>query len=440
LKFTEFGLDQRLLNAIQHLGFETATEIQQRAIPAAMAGKDLIASSKTGSGKTLAYLLPAMHRLLHVRALSKRDARMLILTPTRELARQVAGQLRLLLGTTQFHSAVLLGGENFNDQIKMLRRNPQILVATPGRLVDHLSQRSLFLEGLELLILDEADRMLDLGFAAQLKQIHQAASHRRRQTLMFSATVDDDIVEQFAVELLREPVRIAVGFINEQHQDIEQQFFLCDHLDHKQALLIHLLTQPQLRQAIVFTATRADTERLATELTRQGMHAMALSADLNQSSRNQIMDAFSRARARILVTTDVASRGLDLANVSHVINFDMPKQAQEYVHRIGRTGRAGKQGHACSLIGPNDWHSFKRVEAFLGTAVEFSTVVGLEARFQGLKPKPSPFLNRKPATATNAPGGGKPGQARPKGRRDKGFIHGTDTGHGPLRRKKPGTQ
>jgi len=436
LKFTEFGLDKRLLTALDHLGFDAATEIQQRAIPAAMAGKDLIASSKTGSGKTLAYLLPAMQRLLRIRALSKRDARVLILTPTRELAKQVAGQLRLLLGATQFKSALLLGGENFNEQLKMLRRNPQVLVATPGRLADHLNQRNLYLEGLELLILDEADRMLDLGFAPQLKQIHQAASHRRRQTLMFSATVDDTTVEQFAIELLRAPERVAVGFINEQHQDIEQQFFLCDHLDHKQALLLHLLRRPQLRQAIVFTATRADTERLAAELGRHGLNAMALSGELSQSARNQIMDAFSRAQSQILVTTDVASRGLDLANVSHVINFDMPKHAEEYVHRIGRTGRAGKQGHACSLVGPKDWHSFKRVEAFLGSHAEFSAVEGLEARFQGLKPKPTPKWNRKPAATTKSRRSGKPDQAKPKGRRDKGFIQGADAGHGPLLRKK----
>lgn len=386
MQFSDFGLDPRLMSLVEHLGFESPTEIQYQAIPAATNGHDLIASSKTGSGKTLAFVLPALQRVIKNRALSKRDPRVLILTPTRELAKQVFTQLRLFTGS-QFKAVLILGGENFNDQVKTLEKDPHFIVATPGRLADHLTQGHFYLNGLELLILDEADRMLDLGFAKELKQINKAADHRKRQTLMFSATLEHAQVNEFAQDLLNKPKRIAIGSAYTEHKDITKTFYLCDDLAHKEALLSHFLKHETYQQMIVFTATRSDTERLATLLAEQGVSTAALSGELIQSQRNQIMDSFSKGQQKILITTDLASRGLDLVNVSHVVNFDMPKHAEEYVHRIGRTGRAGSKGDAISLVGPKDWVSFKNVEGFLQQTLSFSVVESLKAKFKGLKPK-----------------------------------------------------
>ncbi len=387
LQFNDFGLDKRLLSTIAHLGFTEPTEIQQQAIPVAMTGQDLIASSKTGSGKTLAFIIPAMQRLMKTRALSKRDPRVVILTPTRELAKQVFGQLRLFTSGTQFKSVLILGGENFNDQVKTLEKDPHFIVATPGRLADHLTQGHFYLHGLELLILDEADRMLDMGFADQLNQINNAADHRKRQTLLFSATLDHAQVNDFALKLLKKPRRISIGAAHTEHKDIVKQFYFADDLSHKERLLSHVLEQQLHQQLIIFTATRADTERLATLLASQGHSVVALSGELNQSQRNQIMEGFSKGQQKILVTTDLASRGLDLVNVSHVINFDLPKHSEEFVHRIGRTGRAGNKGIAISFVGPKDWNSFKNIEAFLQTQFNFDVMSGLKAKFKGLKPK-----------------------------------------------------
>jgi superfamily II DNA/RNA helicase len=435
LQFSDFSLDKRLLDSLKHMGITDPTEIQEQALPIALAGKDLMASSKTGSGKTLAFLLPAMQRIISSRALSKKDPRVLILLPTRELAQQVYGQLRLLVANTQYKAISILGGENFNDQAKGLSRDPHFIVATPGRIVDHLEQRHLFLNGLELLVLDEADRMLDLGFAPQLKAINEAADHKRRQTLMFSATLDHQSINDIAATLLKNPSHVAIGTSYAEHKDIEQKMLFADHLDHKQALLSHLLKQPEHKQTIVFTATRSDTDRLATLLAEQGFSTAALSGELKQNARNQIMDQFSRGQQQILITTDVASRGLDLVNVSLVVNFDMPKFAEEYVHRIGRTGRAGAKGIAVSLVGPKDWQSFLQVQSFLRKNFEFTAVDGLPAKFSGLSQQAGTKAAKdKPETkvAAKAKAKQKP-KAVPK--RDKTFITGIDVGDAPMRRK-----
>ena len=395
--FKEFGFDNRILKSIDHLGFNEATEIQSRAIPEAMVGRDLLASSKTGSGKTLAYLLPALHRVYKKKALSKRDPRVVVLVPTRELAKQVYGQLRLLLAASRFTSILIQGGENFNDQHKLLQKDPHFIVATPGRLVDHLKQRHVFLEGLELLILDEADRMLDLGFADAMRAINAAASHRQRQTLFFSATLDNTEVSEIAGELLREPSRVAVGQGFDEHSDIGQHILLCDHLDHKEALLKHLLVGQTIKQVIVFTATKNDTVRLSEIIASWGLTTQALNGNLSQSARNKTMESFAKGQFDVLVSTDVASRGLDIASVSHVFNFDLPKQAEEFVHRTGRTGRAGFKGDAYSLVGPKDWVNFKAIEIFLQKTFTTEVIEGLEPKFKGLAPpKPARTVSKKP--------------------------------------------
>ena len=393
LHFTDLGIDTRLETQLAHQGITQPTDIQAHAVPTALAGHDIFAQSKTGSGKTLAFLLPAVQRVMKQKALSKRDPRVLIVAPTRELATQVFTQLRLLIAGTNIKAVKILGGENFNDQIKALRNDPHFVVATPGRLADHITKRSLQLSGLELLIFDEADRILDLGFTEQLKMINEQANHRLRQTLLFSATLDHAQVDALSRNLLKKPKQITLSAANEQHSDIKQTLYLADHLDHKEALLEHFLKQDDVGQCIIFTATRADTSRLSEALNAKGFKSVALAGDLTQSKRLEIMDSFSRENFKILITTDVASRGLDLLSVTHVINFDLPKHAEEYVHRIGRTGRAGFKGNALSLVGPKDWASYLAIKSFLNDELVFASVEGLKAKFKGVKEK-------KPATAS----------------------------------------
>jgi len=434
--FQSMGLDYRLLKTINHLGFTHATSIQQQAVPIAMHGKDLIASSKTGSGKTLAYVLPALNRCLTQKALSRRDPRVLILAPTRELARQVYAQVRLFTSNTALKSTCIVGGDNFNDQVKALQRQPHIIVATAGRLADHLEHRSVFLNGLELLILDEADRMLDLGFEAALRRIHNCADHKKRQTCLFSATLDHASVNLLANELLSDPVRIKIGEAAEKHQDIEQSFFFADHYDHKIDLLAHHLKELPIKQVMIFTATRDHTEQLAQHLEQQGYRALPLSGKLSQAKRHQIMDDFSRNKYQVLVTTDVASRGLDIHTVSHVINFDLPKHEEEYIHRVGRTGRAGQKGAALSYIGPKDWDAFTRLKALLEQALEMSVVAGLEAQFSGFKPR-----KQKKAKAVSGSDKktkaaiGQSSKKKSKKPRNKDFYLAQDAGEAPVKRK-----
>lgn len=398
--FSDLALDPRLLRSIGHLGFVRPTEIQADAIPAVMQGKDLMVSSQTGSGKTLAYLLPMMQRMLRSKPLSAQDPRAVILAPTRELAQQIYAQLRLFVANTRLTTAYIVGGENFNDQERILKRQPHIIVATPGRLADHLEHKTFFLQGLEMLILDEADRMLDLGFMPQLNAIHKAATHRLRQTLMFSATLDHVDVQHLALSLLKDPYRVSLGAAIDPHKDIQQRCIYADHLTHKEALLKHLLQHESVKQLIIFTATREDTDRLATLVTAEGFAAIGLNGKLTQAQRSAVMQAFAQHKYQVLVTTDVASRGLDLLQVSHVVNFDLPKHPEEYVHRIGRTGRAGQQGTAYSLVSPKDWNSLQAIEGFLRRPLEFSQIDGLVAKFNG-QPVASPKTkgDKKPVTA-----------------------------------------
>jgi superfamily II DNA/RNA helicase len=434
LQFSDLPLHHILQKALELKGFNETTEIQSKAIPYGLLGKDLIASSKTGSGKTLAFLLPAIHRVLTKQPLSRRDPRVLILAPTRELAKQVFLQLKWLIAKQPLKAALVLGGENFNDQVKALKHYPQFVVGTAGRVADHLAGKSLYLNGLELLILDEADRMLDLGFAAQLRLINGAADHRKRQSMMYSATLDSAALHHLTQTLLKGPQRISVGSSGEEHKDIQQRFYLADNVTHKEAMLAKVIDEKVYRQIIVFTATRSDTERLATMLNEQGQFAIALSGDLTQSQRNNIMNEFGRGQQHILVTTDIASRGLDLLNVSLVVNFDLPKLADEYVHRVGRTGRAGNKGEAVSFVGPKDWLSFTAIKSFLQQTINFTEFEGLAAKFKGIKPPSEKFKGaKKPAhrkTKAKVKTDGSPtGPSRIKA------MQGKDMGDLPMKRK-----
>lgn len=383
------------------------TQIQQQAIPHALLNKDILAASKTGSGKTLAFVVPMVHRLLSQRALSKADPRAVILAPTRELAKQVYGVVRQVLAGTQLQANLIVGGENYNDQAKLLKKQPHILVGTAGRIADHLQDKHLFLNGLELLILDEADRMLELGFSEQLAAIHAQADHRKRQTMMFSATIEQAQVKEMTQQLLNAPQRIVVDDVEQPHKDIEQHFYFSDSVSQKDSQLVKLINIVEREQAIVFTATREDTQRLAQVVNAQNLDAIALSGELLQQQRSQILSDFSKGKYAVLVTTDLAARGLDIRNVALVINYDLPKFAEEYIHRIGRTGRAGNKGVALSLVGKNDWKSFETIKANYLPVVSFLSVDGIEARFKGIKPKPVHKVKSKPKKAFDSAQTGK---------------------------------
>lgn len=428
---TDLPVHHKIISKLETKNISTLTEIQERTMLPAIQGKDIIASSKTGSGKTFAFLVPAIHRLMSQKALSRQDPRALILAPTRELAKQVFLETKSLCSGLNLTCSLVVGGENYNDQVKALRRNPHIIVGTAGRVADHLLDKSVYLNGLELLIFDEADRMLDLGFAAQLKMINDYADHRKRQTMLFSATLDNIELKHMTTQLTKSAVRVSVGDATAEHGDIEQRCYFADNVDSKDNILRAELKKRDFNQAIVFTATREDTNRIADILNEEHLEAIALRGDLPQNQRAAIMSSFARGQQSILVTTDVASRGLDLSKVGLVVNFDLPKNADEYIHRIGRTGRAGQKGEAFSLIGPRDWKSFEGLKNHLQYALECTAHPDIPAEFKGFAPK------KKKATQSGKASGkkrvAKPVKAPVKKRVNT--MTGEDIGMVPVKRK-----
>ena len=431
---TDLPVHHKIISRLSEKGFSTLTEIQEKTILPAIQGKDIVASSKTGSGKTLAFLIPTLNRLMTTKPLSRQDPRVLILAPTRELAKQVFLEAKWLATKQGVQCQLIVGGENYNDQVKALKRCPHIIVGTAGRIADHLEDKSFFLNGLELLIFDEADRMMDLGFAPQLTMINGFADHRKRQTMLFSATLDNIELKHMSRKLLQSPVRVSVGSSTDEHGDIEQSLYFADNVSHKDDMLVSCLEQQSFNQAIVFTATREDTQRLTALLNAKHMDAIALSGDLPQNQRASIMTSFSRGQHSVLVTTDVASRGLDLNKVGLVVNFDLPKQSDEYIHRIGRTGRAGQQGTALSFVGPRDWKSFVAISRHVNYDLACAPHPSLPAEFKGFKSNSSKIKSKANAQSgskkkTNAPSGAKKHTKRVH------TMQGEDVGFVPVKRK-----
>ncbi|GEA06739.1 RNA helicase [Alteromonas sp. KUL42] len=431
LLVTDLPVHHKIIAKLENKNISTLTEIQERTMLPAIQGKDIIASSKTGSGKTFAFLVPAINRLMSQKALSRQDPRALILAPTRELAKQVFIEAKSMCAGLNLTCSLIVGGENYNDQVKALRRNPHIIVGTAGRVADHLLDKSVYLNGLELLIFDEADRMLDLGFAAQLKMINSYADHRKRQTMLFSATLDNIELNHMTSQLTNSAVRVAVGDSTAQHGDIEQQCFFADNVDNKDSILRFELAKREYNQAIVFTATREDTNRIADWLNEEGLEAIALRGDLPQNQRAAIMSSFARGQHSILVTTDLASRGLDLSKVGLVVNFDLPKNADEYIHRIGRTGRAGQKGEAFSLIGPRDWKSFEALKLHLQYALECGAHDEFSATFSGFAPKKKKAVRDNTSQNKSA----KKKMAKPAVKKRVNTMIGEEVGFVPIKRK-----
>jgi len=419
LSFENLKLDPKLLRAIAACHFKQPTDIQREAIPVALEGRDLMASAQTGTGKTAAFVLPALHKLLTPSAAKGRGPRVLVLTPTRELALQVTENIRQFGAECRLRTGSVVGGMSYGPQLNLLRQPLDILVATPGRLMDHMERGRIDFSRIEILVLDEADRMLDMGFVDAVKTI-AAATPASRQTLLFSATLEGTVLK-IAQQLLKNPARIALASNTDRHASITQQVHAADDISHKHSLLAHLVNNDGLYQAVIFTATKRGADKLAERLAAQGHGAAALHGDMSQRERKRVIDRMKSGEHRLLVATDVAARGLDIQGLSHVINFDLPRVAEDYIHRIGRTGRGGASGTAISLVGPDDHGNLRGIERLVGRRLERSVIAGLEPK----RSEPRHDRGqRKPQGRYNQgfkPHGGKPGQ-RGANRNERSFA------------------
>lgn len=381
MSFENLGLNPLILKAVADSGYTQPTPVQEQAIPAVLAGEDLMVSSNTGSGKTAAFMLPALHKLGEPSTIRSLGPRILVLSPTRELALQITKASETYGRFLKRVNVVsVLGGMPYHVQLKQLKQPIEIMVATPGRLLDHMQSGRMDFSRLEVLVLDEADRMLDMGFIDDIEMIVKATP-KTRQTLMFSATFDGP-VGKLAERLMRNPRKIEITSHTVKHENIEQRLHYADNLQHKGQLLDELLRDTTMNQAIVFTATKRDADRLAEDLTDQGFAASALHGDMKQGQRNRTLTNMRRGNIRILVATDVAARGIDVPTISHVINYDLPKQAEDYVHRIGRTGRAGRQGVAITLANVKEHFDVKRIERFTAQQIPVHVIAGFEPKTQ----------------------------------------------------------
>ena len=382
--FAEFSLHESLQQALQGLGFTTPTPVQEQSIPAALEGKDLLVSSQTGSGKTAAFLLPTLNALANQDTFVPFKERMkavtqptiLVISPTRELAQQVCQDaIAFVRHMKGVRIAAIMGGMPFGKQIQQLK-GAQVVVATPGRLLDLVNRRQIKLDKVDSLIVDEADRMLDLGFSEDLEAIGDLAANRK-QTLMFSATFAPRIIT-LAERMMNEPERIAIETGHSTNTDITQTLHWTDGFEHKKKLLTHWLNEEDVDQAVVFASTQEDTDMLAEELAEAGLSVVALHGAMPQTVRNRRLRSIREGRAKILVATDVAARGLDVPTISHVINFGLPMKNEDYVHRIGRTGRAGRTGKAITLATYRERGKIRALEDFLEARLNVSEIEGLE--------------------------------------------------------------
>jgi len=378
MSFSKLQLAPAILKAVTNCGYKQPTPVQAEAIPPALEGRDVIASAQTGTGKTAAFVLPALQRLLQCGTKSRKGPSVLVLTPTRELAEQITQATRTYGRHLPFKSATIVGGMPYRDQFKALGQKPDLLIATPGRLLDHMERGSVDLSSVHLLVLDEADRMLDMGFIDDVEKI-AAAVPGKRQTLMFAATLDMKVTK-LAAHLLKEPLLIQIEAQQATNINIEQRLHMVDDIQHKNRMLQHLIEDSSMKQAIIFSATRRDADKLARELHAQGQLAAALHGDMKQGARNRTIKNLRCGRIRLLVATDVAARGLDVAGISHVINYDLPKFAEDYVHRIGRTGRAGATGIAISFASRQERSYLAKIEKYIGQTLCQQVIPGLEPK------------------------------------------------------------
>lgn len=397
MSFSSLGLSEEIVRAVTEQGYTTPTPIQMQAVPAVLAGGDLLAGAQTGTGKTAGFTLPLLQRLSSVERVKVNGhipIRALILTPTRELAAQVEESVRLYGKYLKLTSACIFGGVGINPQIRLLKQGVDILVATPGRLLDHLQQNTVDLKHVQVLILDEADRMLDMGFIRDIKKI-LAILPKKRQNLLFSATFSDDI-KALADGLLNSPAMIEVARRNSTVEVIGQKIHPVDR-DKKHPLLAHLIKTHQWNQVLVFTRTKHGANKLVEQLERDGISAMAIHGNKSQAARTRALAEFKDGKLQALIATDIAARGIDIDQLPHVVNYDLPNVPEDYVHRIGRTGRAGASGSAVSLVCVDERDMLFDIERFIKREIPVEIVDGFE---------PDPKAKPQPIQLRSGGGGG----------------------------------
>lgn len=407
--FQSLGLSDDILRAVTECGYTTPTPIQQQAIPTVMAGHDLLAAAQTGTGKTAGFTLPLLHKLSQTKTEGKPVIKALILTPTRELAAQVEDNLNTYAKYTGLKSLVIFGGVGINPQINALRRGVDILVATPGRLLDHSRQGTVDLSKIDVLILDEADRMLDMGFIHDIKKVMKLIPEKR-QTLLFSATFSSEI-KALAQQFMQQPELVEVARQNAAADTIQQRVYPVDK-KRKRELISYLIGSRNWRQVLIFTRTKHGANRLATQLSDDGLPAMAIHGNKSQGARTKALSQFKAGKLRVLVATDIAARGIDIDELPHVINFELPQVAEDYVHRIGRTGRAGSEGEAASLVCVDEHKLLRDIEKLTKNEIPKEVIPGFEPD-PSIKPEPI----QKPRTGRPQNSRRAPRQKRPDSRR-----------------------
>ena len=414
--FSELGLSAELLRATEKQGYQEATPIQQQAIPLILEGRDLLAGAQTGTGKTAGFTLPLLQRLQTSEPQgNRRRVRALILVPTRELAAQVAESVRDYGRYLPFNSTVIFGGVSINPQISQLRRGVDIVIATPGRLLDHMQRGTIRLDGVETLVLDEADRMLDMGFINDIRKIMKTM-RGDRQNLLFSATFSKEI-KQLANEFLNSPLEIQVAGQNITVEQISQVVHPVDR-NRKRELLSHMIGEGNWRQVLVFTRTKHLANRLAEQLQRDGLSTAAIHGNKTQGARTRALADFKKGDVRVLVATDIAARGLDIEQLPHVVNFELPNVPEDYVHRIGRTGRAGLNGEAVSLVCVDERKLLTDIERLLKQDIRKVVIAGYEPD-ESIKPEPikngrnkQSFRGSRHSRGHNAPAGASRGRGQ----------------------------
>ncbi len=411
--FNQLGLSAELLRAIDEKGYQEVTPIQQKSIPLILDGKDILAGAQTGTGKTAGFALPLLQRL-QFSPHNRRSVRALILTPTRELAAQVGESVRDYGRHLPFRTAVIFGGVSINTQFSKLRKGADVVVATPGRLLDHLQRKTIDLSKIEVLVLDEADRMLDMGFIRDIKKIFKFLPNER-QNLLFSATFSNDI-RRLAADLLNKPTEISVAARNQPADRVKQIVYPVDK-SRKRELLSHRIGTQNWQQVLVFARTKRGANRLAENLSRDGLNAEAIHGNKSQAARTRALRDFKAGRVRVLVATDIAARGLDIDRLPHVVNYELPFVPEDYVHRIGRTARAGQEGEAISLVCAEEHNLLRDIEQLLKRKIDKEIIPGYEPDSR-IKAEP---VRRGGSQRPSGRGGARPGKnARAKAAKKRG--------------------
>ncbi len=426
MTFESLGLSIALTKAVEKKGYTAPSPIQEKAIPLIIEGKDVLASAQTGTGKTAGFTLPMLHRLVAENKWKRRPIRALVLTPTRELAAQVYDNVREYSEYLDIKSMVVFGGVNQKPQIRALRSGVDVLVATPGRLLDLQSQGALSLGKIEFLVLDEADRMLDMGFLRDIKKVLELVP-KERQTLLFSATFSPEI-KSFASTILKNPTAVEAAPENTTAEKVIQKVYRVDK-SKKTELIIKLISEGKWKQVLVFTRTKHGANRLTEKMNKNGITAAAIHGNKSQNARTKALDGFKTNKVRVLVATDIAARGLDIPLLPHVINFELPNIPEDYVHRIGRTGRAGASGEALSLVCGEEREYLKSIERLLGEKMDVDFIEGFEPSKEDIESQPIKGKAQKRGSGRRRAGNGNQGGKKTAANRGRSSSNSSNNGN-----------